>query len=189
MFLFASFFFYISFAVAQGNEITTRKFDPKNMDPTYLVAKKKTPLTEQQVADTLCESYLELHGKFPSKNRLAIGWAQIALENSRGKKIWNNNIGNQGPFRMDQEYYHHLRKGWPYRSFKTPKQSGISYWNIISKCSMASQAFDAGNPVVATAYLKKCNYFSSDLNQYTQNLVSLYYEAQQKIIPKVNCGN
>jgi hypothetical protein len=117
-----------------------------------------------------------------------MSWAQISLENSRGKKVWNNNLGNQGPFKMNQEYYHHLRRGWPYRSFRTLEESGSSYWKIISKCSRALNAFDSGQPELAAIGLKNCNYYDTNAASYTSLLKSLYYEGKYKILPKVSCG-
>lgn len=173
-----------------GTNIIAKKFDPYNMDPGYRVPKISTPLSEKEIAESLCSSHIELHGEAPSRNRLALSWAQISLENARGKKVWNNNLGNQGPFRMDQKYYHHLRYGWPYRSFEKPKESAKSYWQILGKCSMALRAFDDGNPAMAAVSLKNCNYYSNDMvDQYAKNLSSLYYEAIKKVIPGVNCGN
>lgn len=157
-----------------------KKFDPLNLDPAYKVSKIKTPLSHENLMDALCSSHKIKYGKKPNANRLSLSWSQIALENDRGRKIWNNNLGNQGPFRMDQEYYHHLKKGWPYRSFKNPIESGISYWDILEKCSMGLRSFDDGDPLMAAKSLKNCNYYDTDVESYTIVLRSLYYEIRNK---------
>lgn len=165
-----------------------KKFDPMNLDDKHRVAKSITPISQERILNILCSSHKMKHGRLPSANRLALSWAQVALENNRGKKVWNNNLGNQGPFRMDQEYYHHLRGGWPYRSFKTLEESGISYWSVLEKCSRALRAFDDGDVDEAVKSLKRCNYFSSDTAQYTLSIRSLYYEAKSKFNISKFCG-
>ena len=166
-----------------------KKFDPYNLDPRYKVQKISTPLDQKQIAEVLCESHTQEFGRPPSRNRLALSWAQVALENNRGKKVWNNNLGNQGPFRMDQEYYHHLRRGWPYRSFRTAADGGRAYWQVIRKCSVALQYFDVGDPATAASALKSCNYYSSSTDNYSRVMSSLYYEAMTRVLPDVKCGS
>jgi len=168
--------------------VNEKKFDPYTLDPALLVPKKATPMSQQDIVHALCKAYEKEHSVLPSNNILALSWAQVALENNRGKKIWNNNLGNQGPFRMDQEYYHHLRGGWPYRSFAEPEESGRSYWRVIKKCTMAFQAFKMGDPALAASALKKCNYYSSDEQAYSKSLTSLYYEAKSRLNLDVDCG-
>jgi len=165
-----------------------KKFDPYNMDPDFKDKKVLTQLSQFEIAEVLCKSHTELYGKAPSKNRLALAWSQIALENNRGKNIWNYNLGNQGPFRMDQTYYHHKMHGWPYRSFEDFNSSAKSYWRVIENCKMASIAFDKGDPIWASRALKGCNYYSSDQKEYSKVLSSLYYEARKKILPESECG-
>ena len=165
------------------------KFDPYNLNAAYKVKKIATPIEQDELIDVLCSSHVVEFGKAPQANRLALSWAQVALENNRGKKVWNNNLGNQGPFRMDQEYYYHLRGGWPYRSFKSHEESGTAYWRLIKKCSMALKAFDVGDPETAAKSLKKCNYYSTDQEQYSRVLKSLYYEVKAKYKSNLNCGS
>lgn len=167
---------------------TDDRFDPYNLDPNYKVDKISTPITQEEIMKILCDSHLLEYKKSPNDNRISMSWAQISLENSRGKKVWNNNLGNQGPFKTNQEYYHHLKRGWPYRSFRTLEESGSSYWSIIKKCSSALAAFDAGYPELAAISLKNCNYYDANVENYTSLLKSLYYEGKYKILPKVNCG-
>lgn len=185
-----SFFISVVFVagIFDAPQTRTQKFDPYNLDPNYKVKKVATPISQEDIAKTLCDSHVAEFGKTPSANRLALSWAQVALENNRGKKVWNNNLGNQGPFKMDQEYYHHLKRGWPYRSFKNFHESGVEYWKILKKCSMALHAFDAGDASLASISLKKCNYYSSSEQQYSLTLSSLYYEAKARLLPKISCG-
>lgn len=163
------------------------RFDPMNLDPDFKVRKIATPISSENLLQVLCESHKALHGTIPGDNRLALSWAQVALENNRGKKVWNNNLGNQGPFRMDQEYYHHLKRGWPYRSFRSVHESGVSYWLLLKKCSAALRAFDDGDPSRAAQSLKNCNYFSSNAEQYAVSLRSLYYEIQKEVKTGKSC--
>lgn len=163
------------------------EFNPYDLDPNFKVTKVHTPVDHIKIFEVLCKSHKKINNKKPNDNRLSMAWAQISLENGRGKKIWNNNLGNQGPHHVKQKYYLHLRNGWPYRSFDDLDESGISYWRIINRCSSALQAFDAGDVNTAALYLKKCNYYGSDAESYTKTLKNLYYEARYKILPEVSC--
>lgn len=163
---------------------SAQRFDPMQLNPDLKVKKVSTPISEKELAKALCDSHMERYGSLPNKNKLAVAWAHVGLENGRGKKVWNNNLGNQGPFTMQQKYYHHLKRGWPYRSFNDFNESASSYWRIIEKCSMAGSAFSMGNPDAASQSLKRCNYYSSSAEDYTRSLTSLYYEAVSK---KLSC--
>jgi hypothetical protein len=181
--------FAMIFGVVVNRAAVEQKFDPYNMDPAYRVPKVSTPVDQKQIAHILCRTHVSEFGRTPKASSLALSWAQVALENNRGKKVWNNNLGNQGPFRMDQEYYHHLRGGWPYRSFRTVDQSGESYWRIIKRCTMALHAFDFGDPRAAAAALKRCNYYTSDEEGYARVLTSLYHEARSRVTNDVDCSD
>ena len=166
----------INIGVSNGasNGIAKNSFDPFQLDTRFLVSKTQTPIENIKIAEILCETHKDVYGSYPSDNRLSLSWAQIALENNHGKKVWNYNLGNQGPFRIDQEYYYHKQKGWPYRSFKSFQESGRSYWQILNKCKSALRAFDDGDPKKAAISLKNCNYYGANVEEYTKILNSLY---------------
>jgi hypothetical protein len=180
--------FFINFLFGILPTANHSVFDPMNLDQNYRVAKISTPATEEKISQVLCDSYVIVHGNSPKDSTLSLAWAHVSLENARGKKIWNNNLGNQGPFSMKQTYYYHLKKGWPYRSFSDLESSSIAYWGVINKCPMAMQAFKYGDAARAASELKKCNYYSSSVEAYTKSLVSLYYESS-KITKKTSCGS
>ena len=152
-------------------------------------SKVSTPVSQEQLVFVLEASHNRVFGKPPRASKLAMGWAQVSLENGRGKYIYNNNIGNIGPVRKSQDYYNHLgSRGYPYRSFKTLEDGADAYWKVVKKCQVAVQAFDSGDPWQAAKALKSCNYYKAPLEDYNKNLSSLYHEGYGKVIPRAK-GN
>ena len=151
--------------------------------------KVATPLSQEQLVLVLEASHIRVFGVPPKATKLAMGWAQVSLENGRGKFVYNNNIGNIGPVRKSQDYYNHLgSRGYPYRSFKTLEDGADAYWKVVKKCQVAVQAFDSGDPWQAAKALKSCNYYKAPLEDYNKNLSSLYHEGYGKVIPRAK-GN
>ncbi len=58
---------------------------------------KITPLTPSELAKALIAAHVALFGKPPSPNRLAVAWAQCALETGRGALTQHFNFGNITP--------------------------------------------------------------------------------------------
>lgn len=143
-----------------------------------------TPITETQLLTTLRASYIDEKGHSPKRNQLAMAWAQVALENKRGHKVWNHNLGNLGPAPSipTQRWYQHSRIT-KYRSFDDFQDSAGAYWRVVGNCSSAMQMFKAGDPASAAKALKGCGYYSADEQTYAGNLGSLYYHALTNVIP------
>jgi hypothetical protein len=148
--------------------------------------KVATPLSQEQLVIVLEASHVRVFGTVPKPTKLAMGWAQVSLENGRGKYIYNNNIGNIGPSKKSQQdFYHHLgHRGYPYRSFKTIEEGADAYWRTIKKCRVAVRAFDVGDPWQSAKALKSCNYYMAPLESYNKNLSSLYHEGHGKVVPR-----
>lgn len=144
--------------------------------------KVSTPLTPTELLTTLRQAHIEQFGVPPSRSRLAMAWAQVALENAHGAVMWNHNLGNVGPGRNDTWYRHSPKTR--YRSFENFIEGGKVYWRVVAWCSAAFRMFDAGQPAQATENLKRCGYFEADLEPYVRGMTSLYHHALQTIIPQ-----
>lgn len=152
--------------------------------------KVSTPISQEQLVHVLEASHVRVFGFAPKLTKLTMGWAQVSLENGRGKYVYNNNIGNIGPLKKgNEDFYNHLgHRGYPYRSFKTMADGADAYWHTIKKCRAAVAAFDAGDPWQAAKSLKSCNYYMAPLEDYNKNLSSLYHEGHGRVIPRAK-GN
>ena len=141
-----------------------------------------TPVSEVVLMQVLNDSHNEVFGYFPSAERLSMSWAMVALENGKGKHMWNHNVGNIGPGKNHEYYVHSSRT--TYRSFNTFIEGGIAYWNTIKRCSAVLSHFDTGNSREVSYQLKRCNYFGADVKIYLNGVTSLYWEATGKVLPK-----
>ena len=133
--------------------------------------KIQTPVTEYELENILYEAHVDVFGKIPSKNRLAMGWAQIALENGGGSKTYNFNLGNIGA--NDRDSYYNV-SGYHYRNYGNFMQSARTYWHIIARCKSAVMYFDAGYSHEAAKALHRCGYFRADVIEYAKVLNSLF---------------
>ena len=148
------------------------------------VTTTRTPLTQTELLIALREGHLKVFGKYPSNNRLAMAWGQVAFENGGGKYSYNHNLGNVGASAADQPtYFNKGDKHW-YRAFFSFEDGAAAYWEVIKRCQPALARFDTGNPREASVWLKKCNYFEATLEEYTPGFSSLFYTALNKIIPE-----
>jgi|SRR5581483_2333254 len=144
----------------------------------------KTPLTQLELLQALRDGHLKVFGSYPSKNRLAMAWGQVAFENAAGRASYNHNLGNVGPTSVDQPtYFNKGDKHW-YRAFYAFDDAAAAYWRVIKRCQPALVRFDLGNPREAAAALKRCNYFEAELEEYAPGFSSLFYYAINHIIPE-----
>lgn len=151
---------------------------PQSLERT----KVSTPMTPMELLATLRQAHIDQFGSPPSRSRLAMAWAQVALENAHGAVMWNHNVGNVGPGRGDTWYQHSPKAR--YRSFENFIDGAKVYWRVVAWCSAAFRMFDAGQPATATENLKRCGYFEADLEPYVKGMTSLYYHAIQTVIPQ-----
>lgn len=144
----------------------------------------RTPLTQVELLQALREGHYKVFGKYPSKNRLAMAWGQVAFENGGGKYSFNHNLGNVGASAGDQPTYFNKGDHHWYRAFFDFTDGAAAYWEVIKRCQPALARFDGGNPSEASVWLKRCNYFEASLEEYTPGFSSLFYTALNKIIPE-----
>lgn len=143
--------------------------------------KASTPMSETELVATLRTSHELQFGTTPSHSRLAMAWAQVALENASGSVMWNHNVGNIGPRGKDVWYRHSSLT--TYRSFETFTEGGMAYWRTVSHCRSTLAMFDAGWPGQVAENLKRCGYFGADVELYIKGMNRLYVYALTKVIP------
>lgn len=147
-----------------------------------------TPLTEEQIADLLRRSYLLIFGHAISPQCLAVAWAQVCLENARGKAVHNNNLGNITTKGDGVAYYElttdeQIQPGvWKsltlkYRAHPDPISGFEAYWVLLrDRYATALLSFERGDPAAATYALKAARYFTANVEPYAKAMVSLYAE-------------
>lgn len=146
------------------------------------VSKVRTEISENELKLILKESHADIFGFHPSQARLHMAWAQIAFENGRGKKVFNHNLGNIGghPIKPIKHYY--VISGHRFRSFENFNDGAKSYWkHLKNRCSAALNSFDSGDPHMVSHHLQRCGYYRANINHYSQNLASLYFESIKKL--------
>lgn len=146
--------------------------------------KYQTELLPVEIAQVLKDSHYNVFRKYPSNNRLAMAWAQIALENGQGEKIYNYNLGNIGAGKH-QSYY--VVSGSKFRSFNGFEDSGDAYWNVLkNNCSIVLSIFDTGDVSRSATQLENCGYYRVEREIYERGMVRLYNQAIWKILPKLS---
>ena len=142
----------------------------------------KTPLTPMELLVALNEGHYQKFGKYPSDKRLAVGWAQVALENGRGKYTYNYNFGK---IKASKHRIHYVQKH-RFRAHATAIEGTEDYWNVVNKmCKRSLRAFDAGAPETAANMLSSCGYFGADKKRYGRAMRKLYRRAIRKLIPQL----
>lgn len=134
-----------------------------------------TPLSEVQLMEALRDGHVEFFGKEPSKQRLALAWAQVGLENGQGSKIYNFNLGNIGGSKKEPYFFLH---GYPFKANDSIRDGSVLYWKTIKKmCSSALPYFDVGDTKGAAYQLYRCGYYRADKNDYARGMNQLYWKA------------
>jgi hypothetical protein len=144
------------------------------------VPAKRTPLTEQRLAEVLAAGHLRAFGSAPSYNRLGMAWAQVNHETGRTKSAWNHNWGNlvkTGSWSGDW----HLLGSTPFRAYPSGLAGAEDYWRLLARrYAEALEAFDAGEPTEAAELLKAGGYYEDTAANYARALESLFSEYERK---------
>lgn len=143
--------------------------------------KVSTPISQVELVTTLRDAHVQQYGFEPSRSRLAMAWAQVALENANGQVMWNHNIGNIGPKKKDAWYRHSSLT--VYRSFDSFVDGAKTYWRTVERCSSTLTMFDNGWATAASENLKRCGYFGADIELYVNGMNRLYVYALTKVLP------
>lgn len=144
-------------------------------------SKQLTPISQIDLMQELEKSHILVNKEIPSKNRLAAGWAQVALENGQGKFVYNYNLGNIGPLGKFQPYYYHSNET-TYRSFESFTDGGKAYWHTLNRCKFVLTQFDNADIKGASYTLYKCKYYGADPKIYSILMEKLFNFARFKIL-------
>jgi hypothetical protein len=170
----------------------------------WAVDRVATPLGEVAIARILRTAHeLEL-GAPPSKERLAVAWAHIALENARGEGIECNNFGNltiwerePGPhFVRILKERRPIKRGltvtrwrWVemrFRAFESPVAGARAYWaHLNDKFSDALAQFDFEDGHGAGHKLARLGYATAFSMRYADSIASLTGEYKRRIAPEL----
>ena len=139
--------------------------------PTYRVKKKHTPIGKVELAAVLRDGHYAVFGDFPSKERLQVAWAQVALENGQGYMTYNHNLGKITSSKYKPYYVQRNR----FRSLKNFQDGAKLYWKVVDRlCSKSLQYFDNGRPNAAAQQLHSCGYYGADAKLYGKEMSKLY---------------
>jgi len=141
-----------------------------------------TPLSPVKLAETLKEGHYQKFGTYPNNKRLAVGWAQVALENGKGYYTYNYNFGK---IKSGKTRPHYVQKH-RFRAHRNAIEGAADYWNIVDRiCKRSLTAFNIGAPERAAHILYGCGYYGANKTKYGQEMRKLYSTALRKIIPKL----
>ncbi|MFT3774572.1 MAG: peptidoglycan-binding protein [Minicystis sp.] len=162
---------------------------------TGLVTKTATPLSETELAAALEIGHHVALGESAAQRRIACAWAQIALENDRGRALWNNNMGNITAFGSWKGAYYVIQVAervrrnpdvWKqidmrFRAHADAIAGAADYWKLMSGRYGSSLAyFDAGDAEGAALELSRLGYFTANADPYARAMGSLYREFIQR---------
>lgn len=165
-----------------------------------IVAKVATPLTEVELARVLREGHLRAFGELPSEDRLAVAWAQCALEHGRGQFIYCHNLGNvtagsrwvgdvyqlvvQERVRRDPDVWKTLTLS--FRAHASPEAGAADYWILLARSfSSALARFDVGDAAGASDALSAAGFYTARAGAYTAAMVSLLAFYRRSIAPRL----
>lgn len=160
-----------------------------------------TPLTEAEATYYLKKAWEKIYGSYPSKDSLALLWAQSAGETGRWKLLRCNNWGNIK--KRDEWKYTSYEAGevltiggvtkqymfYPYHpqtffaAWDSPLDGAEAYIKFLSQRTRYQRAWNelmAGDPVAYCRELKAAGYFTADLAHYTKGVVRLTDEFKRK---------
>ena len=145
--------------------------------PTYDVDKAPTPLSEAEIVAALSEGHRVVFGASALASRVAMAAAQVGLENGRGAKVYNYNLGNVGAGEHEPHYVVGGRLSRArFKAYATPLDGAVGYWMVLrDRCSGSLAFFDAGDTVGATRHLGVCGYYRAAPERYGAGLRGLYW--------------
>ena len=149
---------------------------------SFRVKRVKTPIGKPELAAVLRDGHLAALGHKPNKKRLAVAWAQVALENRQGKEVYNYNLGNITSSKSRPFFVKRNR----FRAHRNFNEGAADYWKVVHKmCKRSLKYFDRGQPRLAARQLYRCGYYKADPNKYANSMLWLYRYANRKVLPKL----
>lgn len=131
---------------------------------------KATPVTEVALARALHGAHQDVFKKTLNGHRLAVAWAQTALETGRGARLKGYNVGN-----VDNGQ----------ASYKSLREGAKAYWKALEKCKSAFAYFDVGDAHGAAMQLGRCGYYRADPAGYAKGMTSLRQTFSKEVWPKL----
>lgn len=134
-----------------------------------------TPVTENALYEVLKTSHVSVFGKDASEKRSATAWAQVALENGQGAKIYNFNLGMIGGSKKKPYFF---INGYRFKANDSLYDGGVLYWNTIKNmCPSVLPHFDVGDVKGAAYQLYRCGYYRANKDDYARGMSKLYWKA------------
>lgn len=132
---------------------------------------RPTPLTPVALARALYGGHRDAFaGKKPSGHRLAVAWAQTALETGSGAKTRGFDVGNVGGRA---------------RAFRSAREGATAYWRAVQRCEAVLPFFDAGDAAGAAHQLARCGYYRADPAVYASGMASLRAKFTRTVWPRL----
>jgi hypothetical protein len=142
-----------------------------------------TQVSQIDLAHVLRAGHQEVFGREPSPRRLAMGWAQVALENGQGQRVYNHNLGNIG---ASGKTFYYVVGGHKFLSNRDFKEGARRYWLTLKEmCPSSLRYFDAGDAVGAAKQLRRCGYYRAEIGHYSNLMTQLFYTASLHVINKI----
>lgn len=151
------------------------------------VPKTQTPLSPIALANILAWGHEAVFGAKPSRARLAVAWAHIALENGRGAELYCYNMGNISGFKWPGSVYaitvperDPATDKWEpkemlFRAHGIPQAGASDYWKVMAESyEEALPSFDAGRPFDAALKLGELVWFTETPDQYARRMALVF---------------
>lgn len=149
------------------------------------VPRVRTPISPEDLVDVLARGHHAALGEPPGEPRLRMAWAQVMLENGRGRDIICFNIGNitAGPAWPGPFYVEHVRERvqrdpdvWRdldlrFRARRDHVDGAADYWRrIAGEYASALPLFDSGDVDGAVTELSRLRYFTALVAPYERGV-------------------
>ena len=150
-----------------------------NPKSSFREHKVLTKIDKQELFTVLKESHQMVFKTSPSEKRLAMAWAQVALENGSGAQVFNYNLGNIGASENEPHFY---IAGHRFAANDNALEGGTAYWSHLKKsCKSSLSYFDRGDPQGSALQLRRCGYYRASTKIYTRIMSQPYYQACKQL--------
>lgn len=136
-----------------------------------------SPMTETALREVLRKAHVDVYRKQPTRNRLDVALAQVALETGRGRFMYCHNPGNIGANRKDPNCT--TKGGARVRKYKSARAGARAYWKL-SAVKKSLVWFDAGDARGAALALKRAGYYVAPVDSYAEGMAMLVDEYRRK---------
>ena len=166
-----------------------------------IIEDKITKITEEEACYYLREVWNKMYNEYPSKDSLALLWAQWALESGRGffchcynwgniKKVHLPDDGHDWcMFRCNEilngkaEWFDPPHPQTHFRAYPSPLEGAFDYVNFLANRKRYKPAWEEvkkGDPIAFSHQLKVCGYYTASESLYTKGIVRLTNEFKKK---------